>query len=74
MSSRLKVVLPKLVSINQNAFVPHRHIQDNLILVHEVMQTLKRKTGRGGLMEVKVDMAKSYDKVNWAFLMEILKC
>lgn len=37
------------------------------------MLTLKRKTGGGGLMAIKVDMEKAYDKV-WNFLMEVLKC
>lgn len=64
LSFRLKSVLHKLVSSNQNAFVPHRHIQDNLILVHELMLTHKRKTGRGGLMVIKVDLEKAYDKVS----------
>lgn len=34
---------------------------------------LERKKGRGGLMAVKVDIEKAYDKVDWKFLLEILK-
>lgn len=62
-----------MISHNQNAFVPQRHIQDNLILVPEVMQIFKRKTGRGGLLAVKVDIEKVYDKIDWGFLMEIIR-
>lgn len=54
--------------------MPHRQIQDNLIMVHEIMQTLKRKSGRGGLLVVKIDMEKGYDKVSWPFLMAVMKC
>lgn len=64
LAAQLKEVLPKLISCNQNTFVPNRHIQDNLILVQEIMQTLKCKQGRGGLMAVKMDIEKAYDKVD----------
>lgn len=70
---RLKGVLHRLISHNQNAFVPHRHIQDNLILVNEVMQLLKSKSGWDGLLAVKIDMEKAYDKVDWDFLMSIMR-
>lgn len=62
-SSWLKVVMCKLIFSNQIAFVPSHHIQDNL--VHELMQTLKRKKGTGGLMALKIDMSKAYDRVSW---------
>lgn len=73
LANRLKRVLPKLISPTKNAFVPNRHIQDNLILVHEVMQIFKRKMRLGGLLAIKVDMEKAYDKVDWGFLKEIMR-
>lgn len=63
LSFRLNVVLPKLIFGNQNAFVSGPSIQENIILVHELMHTLKRKQGRGGLMAAKIDMEKTYN--NW---------
>lgn len=74
MTSRLKPLMSRLISPAQNAFVPHRHIQENSILVHELMHTLKRKQGRGGLMAIKIDLEKAYDKVDRGFLDEVLRC
>lgn len=67
LAARLKSLLPRLISSSQNAFVPNRCIQENSILVTEIMHTLKRKEGRGGLMAMKIDLAKAYDKVEWGF-------
>lgn len=41
---RLNRVMPKLVIQNQNAFVPHRYIQDNIILVHEDYALFKEES------------------------------
>lgn len=38
------------------------------------MCTLKHKKGCRGLMAAKIDVEKAYDKVDWGFLMEILRC
>ena len=34
---------------------------------------LTRKKGRGCLIGVKLDMSKAYDKVEWPFVLRILK-
>lgn len=59
-----KSVMHKLISLTQSAFGPFPHIQENIIMVHELMLTFKRKQGRGGLMALKVDMSKAYDRVS----------
>lgn len=74
LANQLKVVIHKLISKSQSAFVLGQRIQDNIILVNEIMHTFKKKRGRGGLMALKVDTEKAYDKVNWSFLMEIMRC
>lgn len=57
---------------NLASFMPGRMIQENNILVHEIIHTMKRKTGRGGLMAFKLDMEKAYNKIEWSYLVEVL--
>ena len=53
----------------QNAFIQERNITDNILLVHEILDTLRKKKGRKkGYGALKVDMSKAYKRVNWKFL------
>ncbi|KAL6128930.1 hypothetical protein ACLB2K_072283 [Fragaria x ananassa] len=67
-ANRLKVCLPDLISHNQNAFVPGRQIQDNILLAHEAYHYLKMKEGGNNELGLKLDMNKAYDRVEWDFL------
>jgi len=72
LANSLKPLLNNIISPFQTAFVPNRHIQDNSILAHEMLHTLKSKRGRGGLMAINIDMEKAFDKMEWSFLVAIL--
>jgi hypothetical protein len=72
LANRLKPLLSNIISPFQTAFIPGRHIQDNSILAHEMLHSLKSKRGRGGLMAVNIDMEKAFDKMEWSFLFSIL--
>ncbi|XP_024041891.1 uncharacterized protein LOC127901822 [Citrus sinensis] len=39
----------------------------------EVVHTMQRKTGKRGLMVIKVDLEKAYDRLNWSFIFDTLK-
>ncbi|KAI5336764.1 hypothetical protein L3X38_016032 [Prunus dulcis] len=43
MANRLKMIHPDIISGNQNAFVPGRQIQDNILVAHEAFHYLKKK-------------------------------
>ena len=58
-SNHLKPLLPKLIISEQSRFVEGRPILDGVILVHEVLHSLKitRKLG----MMIKLDIEKAYE-------------
>lgn len=74
LANRLRPLLSKLISPMQAGFVPGRLIQENTILVHEIIHSMKKKQGHGGLMAFKLDIEKTHDKVEWSYLMMALKC
>ena len=69
---RLKKVLPGLISPFQSSFVPGRQITDNIIIMQESLHTMRRKKGFRGLMAIKLDLDKAYDKLNWNFIRNTL--
>ncbi|GAU26046.1 hypothetical protein TSUD_225070 [Trifolium subterraneum] len=73
LANRLKCCLAKCVSQEQSAFVEGRSIIDNALIAIEVIHALKRKTqGRRGALTLKIDISKTYDKVNWGFLRGVM--
>jgi hypothetical protein len=73
LATRLKPLLHKIISLWQSAFVPGRVIQDNSIIAHEVLNTMKKKRGIGGLMALKIDTKKAFDTIKWSFLLNVLR-
>ncbi|KAK4384356.1 putative ribonuclease H protein [Sesamum angolense] len=70
---RLRLVLDKLISPSQNAFVPGRSIGDNILLAQELFAGYNRQ-GLPMRCALKVDLRKAYDTVEWDFLSAVLQC
>nr|XP_015876458.1 uncharacterized protein LOC107413102 [Ziziphus jujuba var. spinosa] len=69
---RLRPLLGKIIFLNQTAFIIGHWIGENTILVNEICHSFKTKKGSSGLIGIKFDMHKAYDRVNWSVLNEIL--
>lgn len=70
--NRLRPHLDKLVSPLQSAFVLGRKGVDNAIIAQEIIHSANKKKGRLGHMIIKVDLEKVYDRLEWAFIREVL--
>ncbi|KAF7815200.1 reverse transcriptase [Senna tora] len=71
--SRLKPLLPPLISENQGAYVPGRKAIDNVLIAQEISHSFSRKKrGKWGWMIIKLDLEKAFDKISWPFILSTL--
>lgn len=54
--------------------MPRRQITDNVLLAFETMYCInQRRKGIEGLMAIKLDMSKVYERVEWLYLEAIMR-
>ncbi|XP_026417342.1 uncharacterized protein LOC113312820 [Papaver somniferum] len=73
LASRLKTVMDKLISPYQDVFLSSRQITYNIVIAHELVDTTRKNRTKSGLMVIKLDMSKAFDRIEWNFLIDILK-
>lgn len=74
MSNRLKLCLNSIVSDKQSAFIEGRLLTDNAMLAFEINHYMKRRTqGKQGLAALKVDISKTYDRLEWSFIHNMMR-
>lgn len=60
--------MDKFISPFQAAFFSSWRITDNLVIAHELVDTIRKNKAKKGLMAVKLDMSKAFDRIeNWVF-------
>ncbi|XP_056864246.1 uncharacterized protein LOC130511334 [Raphanus sativus] len=73
LSTRLKRILPKIISETQSAFVSGRLITDNIFVAQEMFHALRtNQSCKGKYVAIKTDMSKAYDRVEWSFMEALL--
>ncbi|XP_019188355.1 PREDICTED: uncharacterized protein LOC109182660 [Ipomoea nil] len=72
-TARMKLLMDEIISDTQSAFIPDRLITNNILIAAEVDHYLNRKQyGMVGWGALKLDMAKTYDCMEWPFLRNML--
>ncbi|OMO86542.1 reverse transcriptase [Corchorus capsularis] len=70
--NRLRPLFDKLVGPLQSSFIPGRQSADNVFIAQEMIHTIKRSKSKLGLMTIKIDLEKAYDRICWDFLRDTL--
>ena len=72
LASRLKEILPLMISKAQSAFLPGRLLAENVLLATDLVNGYSSQTvsPRGML---KVDLRKAFDSVRWDFILASLR-
>uniref|UniRef100_A0A453BXQ6 Reverse transcriptase domain-containing protein n=1 Tax=Aegilops tauschii subsp. strangulata TaxID=200361 RepID=A0A453BXQ6_AEGTS len=70
LSIRLSAKLDRLVSRNQNAFIPGRSLHDNFVLVKQSLKMYRLGAPR---VMLKLDLTCAFDSISWPFLFEVLR-
>lgn len=74
LANRLKGVLDRIFSPLQAAFVLGCTIQENSTLAHEIFHIMQHIRNGLGLLAIRADMERAYDKMEWSFLLTVLQC
>ncbi|KAK4281551.1 hypothetical protein QN277_013029 [Acacia crassicarpa] len=71
-ATRLRGVMNDIISPFQSSFIKGRQIHDNIIVGQEILHTMNKTRSRKGLMAMKIDFEKAFDRINWGFLQNVL--
>ena len=63
----LKEILPHVIAPTQASFVSRHQITDNVIIMQELLHTMRHKKGEKGYMAIKFDFENAYDRIQWSF-------
>ncbi|XP_059663653.1 uncharacterized protein LOC132309354 [Cornus florida] len=68
----LSIVLLVLIGPEQSAFIKNRRLHDNILLVSDLVKDFGKKHGVP-FIELKVDLKKAYDSVDWKYILWRMK-
>lgn len=63
LAARVKTILGKIITPFQTAFIAGRSITDNIVIAHELVDSMKKSKTKNGWMAMKLDMSKAFDRI-----------
>lgn len=70
LANRLRVVMPRLISCHQTAFIQGRQITDNFVATREILQHIA--STKGSAVFLRIDFEKAFDSIDWTFLFKVM--
>jgi hypothetical protein len=70
LANGLGFIIYKVISDTHNAFIKARFIMEGIVILHETIHEHHKKLTR---VLFKIDFEKAFDKVNWAFLYQMMQ-
>lgn len=71
-SNRIRHILPHIISGFQSSFIRGRNTTDNTLILQEMVHSMQHISSNKGFMVVKLDLQKTYDMMEWHFIIECL--
>lgn len=71
MQKRLTPILQRIITPQQSAFLPGRNIHHSILLLGEMLQQAEA-SGEDHIL-LKFDVIKAFDRLEWPFLLEVLR-
>lgn len=72
LANRLQLVMSAVTGPFQSSFIPGRLASDNVVVIHEMVHSLRKLKGRTADTVMKINLEKAYDRVDWTFMREVL--
>lgn len=70
---RLVLLLPNLISIEHAYCIKDTSIVVNVLVTQEIIIDIRLRTMVGPNIVIKLDMTRSYDRLSWVFLSNVLR-
>lgn len=71
-ANRLKVILPRIITANQSAFIQGRLLMENVLLASELVRGYHKEDITPRCV-MKIDISKAFDSVQWDFVLKSLE-
>lgn len=72
LANRLRVLLPRIISANQSAFIQGRLLLENVLLASELVKDYHKEYISPRCV-MKLDISKTFDSVQWTFVLQSLE-